>query len=121
MAADRQEGGGEVNIAPPLSAEEQQRRFKAALASLKLRRRLFFAVVILYMPFMGVVNRLFPGLRNMVVAFGIWFLLLFVTAVYSALARCPSCGKSFHLNGMSLLYLRRCLHCQMHISGRTDR
>lgn len=115
---DGRQGGVTTRPEPPPSPEEERARFESALATLKLRRRLFFAVVILYMPFMWLVNRVSPGFNSMAVAFGIWVLLLFVAALYSALVRCPKCGKTFHLNGMSLLYLRRCLHCQMHISGR---
>ena len=35
------------------------------------------------------------------------------------LPRCPRCGNYFHVNGMMLLYLRRCLHCQLHINADT--
>jgi hypothetical protein len=32
------------------------------------------------------------------------------------LSKCPRCGNYFHLHGMTLLVLRKCLHCQLHIS-----
>jgi hypothetical protein len=42
-------------------------------------------------------------------------LLIFVT-FQVALSKCPRCGNYFHMHGMSLLILRKCLHCQLHIS-----
>jgi hypothetical protein len=46
-----------------------------------------------------------------------WFLLLLIAAGVSAAARCPRCGNYYHVNGLILLYLRRCLHCQLHITA----
>lgn len=83
---------------------------------IRLRRKLFFITIILYMPLMWTANRISPTFNSMVVTFGVWFVVLFTTALYSALARCPRCGHYFHMNGMSLLYLRRCLHCQHHVT-----
>lgn len=91
--------------------------FKQAMDLIRRRRKYFFATIILYMPLMWVANKISPTFRSMAITFGIWVVLLFITALYSALARCPRCGHYFHMNGMSLLYLRRCLHCQQHISG----
>jgi hypothetical protein len=33
------------------------------------------------------------------------------------LSKCPRCGNYFHLHGMTLLILRKCLHCQLHINA----
>jgi hypothetical protein len=91
--------------------------FRQAMDLIRRRRKYFFATIILYMPLMWVANKISPTFRSMAITFGIWVVVLFITALYSALARCPRCGHYFHMNGMSLLYLRRCLHCQQHISG----
>jgi len=84
---------------------------------IRWRRKYFFATILAYMPAMWAVNKVFPSLRSMIITFGIWVFILFVTALYSALARCPRCGNYFHMHGMSLLYLRRCLHCQLHVTA----
>lgn len=91
--------------------------FKQAMDLIRRRRKYFFATIILYMPLMWVANRISPTFRSMAITFSIWVVVLFITALYSALARCPRCGHYFHMNGMSLLYLRRCLHCQNHINA----
>lgn len=100
------------------STIDEQARFMTALTALRRRRKLFFAVVIGYMPFMWVSNKFYPSFRGMAITFGIWFAMLFLSALYSAVARCPACGQYFHMHGMSLMYLRRCLHCQFHISNK---
>ncbi|MGE0917349.1 hypothetical protein [Trichlorobacter lovleyi] len=91
--------------------------FRQAMDLIRRRRKYFFATIILYMPLMWVSNKISPTFRSMAITFGIWVVVLFITALYSALARCPRCGHYFHMNGMSLLYLRRCLHCQNHINA----
>ncbi|MDK9717351.1 MAG: hypothetical protein OEL57_05510 [Trichlorobacter sp.] len=91
--------------------------FKQAMDQIRRRRKYFFATVIAYMPAMWLANKISPTFRSMAITFSIWVVVLFITALYSALARCPRCGHYFHMNGMSLLYLRRCLHCQNHINA----
>jgi hypothetical protein len=91
--------------------------FASGMRIIRLRRKYFFATVLAYMPFMFLTNKVSPTFRTMAVAFGIWVVILFITALYSALARCPRCGNYFHMHGMSLLYLRRCLHCQLHVNA----
>lgn len=90
---------------------------QAGLARIRLRRKLFFGTVIAYMPAMWAVSKVSPTFRSMAIAFGVWVTFLFFTALYSALARCPRCKQYFHMNGMSLLYFRRCLHCQLHVTA----
>ena len=91
--------------------------FASAMRLIRRRRKYFFATVIAYMPAMWAVNKVFPSFRSMAITFVIWVVILFITALYSALARCPRCGNYFHMHGMSLLYLRRCLHCQLHVTA----
>lgn len=121
-------GNGGVHSAPPslstlqdttaAATDEQHQVVELApgLARIRLRRKLFFATVILYMPLMWAVSKVSPTFRSMAFAFGVWVTVLFFTALYAALARCPRCGHYFHMNGMSLLFLRRCLHCQLHVT-----
>ena len=91
--------------------------FKQAMELIRRRRKYFFVTVIAYMPLMWLANKISPTFSSMAITFSIWVVVLFITALYSALARCPRCGHYFHMNGMSLLYLRRCLHCQHHINA----
>ena len=100
----------------PLPFQVDPVAFQKGMQVIRFRRRLFFCVVILYMPIMWGAHKISPTFNNMAITFSIWVAVLFTTALYSALARCPRCGNYFHMNGMSLLYLRRCLHCQHHIT-----
>ncbi len=89
------------------------------LALLRRRRKYFLGVLIIYLPAMWTVQYLVPGWSYK--AIGIWIVLLFAVMMVSAVARCPRCGNYFHLNGMTLLYLRKCLHCQLHINADKTR
>jgi hypothetical protein len=91
--------------------------FLAAMQVIRRRRKYFFATVIFYLPLMWLSNKISPTFRSMAITFAVWVVILFITALYSALARCPRCGNYFHMHGMSLLYLRRCLHCQQHVAA----
>ena len=126
---DSAEGGGS-QIRPPAQLLEEDHEatvssdqpqdpvaFKRGMALIRRRRKYFFALIIGYMPLMWLANKFFPTFRGMAITFGVWVVLLFITALYSALARCPRCGNYFHMHGMSLMYLRRCLHCQLHIKS----
>ena len=94
--------------------------FASSMRLIRRRRKYFFATIIGYLPVMLLANKISPTIRSMATTFGIWVVILFITALYSALARCPRCGNYFHMHGMSLLYLRRCLHCHLHITeGKT--
>lgn len=88
-----------------------------ALALIRRRRRYFFGTVILYMPAMWLIHSISPTNRTMGTALGIWVVLLFITTFLSAVTRCPRCGNYFHVHGMTLLYLRKCLHCQLHVTA----
>jgi hypothetical protein len=87
------------------------------LRNIRKRRWCLWLEIIVYLPAMMVVMKIAPTFRPMAVAFGIWFALLWVVVGYSALARCPRCGNYFHMHGMTLLYLRTCLHCQLHLTA----
>ncbi len=80
------------------------------------RRKMFFAIVIFYLPLMWLAHRISPAMNWMVLVFIVWMAFLFLITLYAALARCPRCGNYFHMHGMTLMLLRRCLHCQLHIN-----
>ncbi|HEY3308009.1 MAG TPA: hypothetical protein VGJ93_06110 [Desulfuromonadaceae bacterium] len=91
--------------------------FGPALSLIRRRRRYFFATILLYMPAILTVQKISPKYRSIGIAIGIWIVILFVTALRSAVTKCPRCGNYFHMHGMTLLYLRKCLHCQLHINA----
>jgi len=91
--------------------------FGPGLATIRKRRRFFFATVAIYVPAMWIIHSISPTYRTMGTAIGIWVVILIVTMFWSAVAVCPRCGNFFHVNGMTLLYLRKCLHCQLHVNA----
>jgi hypothetical protein len=69
------------------------------------------------MPAMWVVHSISSTYRTMGTAIGIWVVILVVTMFWSALCVSFRCGNYFHVNGMTLFYLRKCLHCQLHVNA----
>jgi hypothetical protein len=113
----RPEAVAETSVVCPLPHQSDPADFFVAMQVIRRRRKYFFATVIFYLPLMFLANKISPTFRSMAITFVVWVVILFVTALYSALARCPRCGNYFHMHGMSLLYLRRCLHCQLHVTA----
>lgn len=93
-----------------------QALYMAVLKTTRRRRAYFFATVLGYIPALLTVHHLSPTNRAMGTLFGIWVILLIFVTFLVALSRCPRCGNYFHLHGITLLILRKCLHCQLHIS-----
>jgi heme A synthase len=91
--------------------------FASAMGLIRRRRKYFFVTIVAYMPAMWLTNEISPAFRSMAFTFCAWVVILFVTGILSAVVRCPRCGQYFHMHGMSLLYLRRCLHCQLHVNA----
>jgi hypothetical protein len=91
--------------------------FGPGLSIVRLRRWYLWVVILIYVPAMWLTLRVSPTYRAVEIVFAVWFVLLFAAATYSALARCPRCGNYFHMHGMTLLYLRKCLHCGLHVSA----
>lgn len=101
-------------------AGEREIDFESLRKGLKVirRRRWFLWLVILgYLPLMGVTLKITGSIGGAVPVFGLWFAALLGCGLYSAYARCPRCGNYFHVHGLTLIYLRRCLHCQLPISA----
>lgn len=87
------------------------------LSRIRRRRWYLWAIILLYLPAMGITRQLTPSLAPAMWVFLLWFILLFFVALVAALARCPRCGNYFHMHGMTFLLLRRCLHCQLPINA----
>jgi len=99
------------------TAEESVADYTPGLNRIRIRRKIFFGVIIAYVPVMWLIHSIAPDNRTMFSAFGVWVVLLLVTCFTSAIVRCPRCGNLFHVNGMAMLYLRKCLHCQLHVNA----
>jgi hypothetical protein len=91
--------------------------FGPKLGLIRRRRKYFFGTILAYVPTLVIVHSISPTDRAMGIVFGVWFVLLIITAFLSAVVACPRCGNYFHVNGMVILYLRKCLHCQLHINA----
>lgn len=87
------------------------------LKKTRRRRKYFFGTVLLYIPALLITHHISPTNRAMGTLFCIWVVILLIATFLAALARCPRCGNYFHLHGMTLLFLRKCLHCQLHINS----
>jgi hypothetical protein len=91
--------------------------FGPGLARIRRRRWALWLVLIVYLPTMWTTQKITHSFQASLPMFGLWFLVLLLVMGYSAAAKCPRCGHYFHVNGMTLLYLRKCLHCQLHLTA----
>jgi len=87
------------------------------LKIIRRRRLLLWGIILVYLPAMWITLQLTQSYHKTAIAFVIWVILLTIIATYAAMARCPACGNYFHMHGATLLYLRKCLHCGLHISA----
>ena len=90
---------------------------REGLRIIRRRRWYLWGLILVYLPVMWTTLQLTRSLQASLPVFGVWFVLLLVIMTVSAVARCPRCGNYFHLHGMTLLYLRRCLHCQLPLNA----
>jgi len=91
--------------------------YSNGLRKLRRRRRFMGGLILIYVPAIWLSLELTRSDRATGVVFGAWVVLLFVAVLLVALGRCPRCNNTFHLNGFIPLYLRRCLHCGLHIKA----
>ena len=87
------------------------------LSKIRKRRWLLWFVLIIYLPTMWVTQKITQSFQDSLPVFFIWFVVLLTVTAFSAVAKCPRCKNYFHVNGMTLLYLRYCLHCQLHLTA----
>lgn len=95
--------------------QENMLDYAPGLAQVRKRRLLLWILIAVYLPAMWTAQQFTKSFWDAMPVFWVWFVLLIVIMMYGALARCPRCGNYFHMNGMSLLFLRKCLHCQLHV------
>lgn len=90
--------------------------YAAVMKKTRQRRKLFFGTVLAYIPAIVITHMISPTNLAMGTVFVVWVVLLIAVTFLVALCKCPACGNYFHLHGMTLLVLRKCLHCQLHIN-----
>jgi hypothetical protein len=98
------------------SSSEERVTFMNVMRRTKRRRAFFFGTLCVYIPSVLITYQISPTNRAMGTLFCIWVVVLIRATFLVALCKCPRCGNYFHLHGMTLLVLRRCLHCQLHIN-----
>jgi len=86
---------------------------RIGLKEIRRRRWYLWTIILVYLPLMGMAMTY----RVVSVTFACWFFVMLAIAIYAAVSRCPRCGNYFHMHGMTLLYYRKCLHCQLHVSA----
>lgn len=87
------------------------------LSAVRKRRMCLWGVLIVYLPAMWATQKITHSFSGSMPVFFLWFALLIWAMAYSATARCPRCKNYFHMHGMMLLYLRKCLHCQLPLNA----
>ncbi len=90
---------------------------KAGLRKVRRRRWYLWSLIIIYLPMMWVTLQMTHSFNSCGIVFLAWFIVLFAVALLSGAARCPRCNNYYHVNGPTLLYMRKCLHCQLHINA----
>lgn len=83
----------------------------------RIRRKYFFCTLLVYIPAIWLTYKLSPTNLALGTVFSVWVVILIISTFLVAQSKCPRCGNYFHLHGMTLLILRKCLHCQLHISA----
>lgn len=88
---------------------------RAGLTLIRRRRWYLWGALLIYLPMIKVTLLLSHSTQVALSVVGLWLLLTFTLAFVAALARCPRCGHYFHMHGPTLLFMRKCLHCQLHL------
>jgi hypothetical protein len=87
----------------------------AGLRIIRKRRWFLWSLIIVYVPAVWTSLTLTHSDRATGIVFGVWLILLISAVWLVTAARCPRCGNLFHMHGITPLYLRKCLHCQLHV------
>ncbi|RLB02865.1 MAG: hypothetical protein DRG59_12360 [Deltaproteobacteria bacterium] len=96
---------------------EDLSKFTVGLSKLRRRRCFFWGVLLIYVPTIWLSLRLTNSDRQTAKVFAVWYLFVFISSILAATGKCPRCGKLFHVNGFIPLFLRKCLHCGLHITA----
>lgn len=91
--------------------------FTVKMRSLRRRRWFLWGLVLIYLPAIYLALQLSGSDRVAGIVFVVWILLVCVAVGLAAFAICPRCAKTFHMHGFVPVYLRRCVHCGLHVSS----
>jgi hypothetical protein len=120
---ERQEVGEAADAVHAAETEEtlDPAVISRGLAAVRRRRWWLWSLLIIYLPTMWATQKITHSFSGSMPVFFIWFVALLCVMAYSATARCPRCHNYYHMHGMVLLYLRRCLHCQLPLKADKSR
>ena len=90
-------------------------RIASGLRALRRRRWFLWGVILIYVPMIWLSLELTGSDRKTGVVFAVWLVFVCIAVFLAAFARCPRCGNHFHMHGVIPMYLRKCLHCQLHV------
>ena len=96
-------------------------KITSGLGIVRRRRWYLWVVILAYLPVMQLTLVKTQSFRITGTVFVVWLVVLCIVVALSAVARCPRCGNYFHMNGLTLLYFRKCLHCGLHIKADKTR
>jgi hypothetical protein len=88
-------------------------RYSATWRKYRRLRRVFWALVLGWLPGLAVLFRFFPEL-GAGPAF-VWMGAIVVVHTWRAFVRCPRCGQPFSFSGYSNPFTSKCLHCGLRI------
>lgn len=108
---------GEEAVDTPAAHEEQTQDVGPGLAKIRRRRWFLWVVLIVYLPTMWTTQQITHSFQACMPVFFVWLAFLIIAAAVSATAKCPRCCNYYHMHGMALLYLRKCLHCQLPLTA----
>lgn len=87
----------------------------SGLRALRKRRWFLWGVILIYVPVIWLSLALTGSDRKTGYVFCVWLVFVCIAVFRAAFARCPRCGNTFHMHGFIPMYLRQCLHCQLHV------
>lgn len=91
--------------------------FAPGLTLVRRRRRFLWGMLLVYVPAIWTTLLLTGSDRAAFKVFVLWVVLTSLAVGAAALARCPRCFNYFHMHGFVPLYLRKCLHCGLHVNA----
>lgn len=97
--------------------QEDPTKIAAGLRIIRKRRWILWITILAYVPAVWTSLTLTHSDRTTGIVFGVWLVILIIAVFFVTTARCPRCGQYYHVHGMTALYLRRCLHCQLPLAA----
>lgn len=91
--------------------------FQKRMRRLRWSRWWLWSLLLGYVPMIWVSLEVTGSDQATFKVFAVWVITLFLSVLKLSLVRCPRCHEYFHLQGFIPLYLRRCLHCGLHVTA----